>query len=695
MGRATAAAEHLEDALDDVTGSAKDATVAAGKAKDEVEDLGGAAKDTGQDLGRLRQDAERLDRQIDETTRGVRDLARAIAATSDEAERAKLLEKLGVEQGRLRQQVSIRRLIDFTDDRELNEQGMRIGARLADGVAQGFSTAGGPVTRALGNVFGTLPPQAQLGIGAALIGAATAAAPAIGAVVSGAVVGAAGAGGIVGGVALAAKDPRVAAAATDTGEVLSQALSRSASAFVPVTLDALGQVRGRVGVLEDDLERAFTSLARNVPEVADDFLAGAESAVDGFADAAERSGPILRTFGEIGREAGELVGDSLRLLAEQAPEAARALAALWGIFDLGTRAVVGTVAGLAEAYGWMEKVGALLSGDPLRMYALAASEKAAQEAGGGLSPELQRLIDKLTGTGVSANTAAVEVRTLGEYIDELTGKAISSEQAQSRLEGAIDAAAEAAKRNGDGIDANIPKQRANRDALIAIADAARTAADRILEETGSQEQAAAATERGRAKFLEVADAMGVSATEAKKLADRLFGIPASRTSTVKVLTDKATDEVIGFEKRLNQLDGRVVTVRTRFTAAGEYIPGVGTLTRRWGGITEHARDGLLREAAVYSPVAPARYAFAEPATGGEAFIPRFGDPDRSLGILQRAAKWYGAQVVPGGGAAAGGVQVIENHIEIGGEVVRVVRTTVAEGNRELRRRVSAGAGRQV
>jgi hypothetical protein len=47
---------------------------------------------------------------------------------------------------------------------------------------------------------------------------------------------------------------------------------------------------------------------------------------------------------------------------------------------------------------------------------------------------------------------------------------------------------------------------------------------------------------------------------------------------------------------------------------------------------------------VYSVRNPARYAFAEPATGGEAFIPRRGNRARSLSILEQAAAWYGAEV---------------------------------------------------
>jgi hypothetical protein len=51
---------------------------------------------------------------------------------------------------------------------------------------------------------------------------------------------------------------------------------------------------------------------------------------------------------------------------------------------------------------------------------------------------------------------------------------------------------------------------------------------------------------------------------------------------------------------------------------------------------------------VFSAQNPARYAFAEPATGGEAFIPKRGDYARSMAILREAASWYGAEVMSGG-----------------------------------------------
>jgi hypothetical protein len=110
---------------------------------------------------------------------------------------------------------------------------------------------------------------------------------------------------------------------------------------------------------------------------------------------------------------------------------------------------------------------------------------------------------------------------------------------------------------------------------------------------------------------------------------------------------------------------------------------------RWGGV-RYAEDGLLslRDAGIYSggPL----YGFAEPATGGEAFVPRRGDRDRSMGILSTAAGWYGAHVVPAaayrGGAGGGGGPV---HVTIPvtlldaqtGEVTRraIIRATLDRG----------------
>jgi TP901 family phage tail tape measure protein len=130
-----------------------------------------------------------------------------------------------------------------------------------------------------------------------------------------------------------------------------------------------------------------------------------------------------------------------------------------------------------------------------------------------------------------------------------------------------------------------------------------------------------------------------------------------------------------------------------------YKPTYGpAVPERWGGF-HPAATGSLRDAMIAGP--GTRYQWAEPETGGEAFVPRHGKHDRSMGILSKAAAWYGAKVTPAstgpawGGAKlqpAGGGQV---NITVRGEGVlsgmieatvdgRLVKVAQTVANRRVR-----------
>lgn len=81
-----------------------------------------------------------------------------------------------------------------------------------------------------------------------------------------------------------------------------------------------------------------------------------------------------------------------------------------------------------------------------------------------------------------------------------------------------------------------------------------------------------------------------------------------------------------------------------------------TLPNIRGGYYEHAESGLLRDAQVYAAVGTgARYAFAEPGTGGEAFVPKHGDVGRSRDIAGYVVNhWLGGSVNWGGNGGGGG-----------------------------------------
>ncbi|ATO14692.1 hypothetical protein CO540_13340 [Micromonospora sp. WMMA2032] len=699
MKRAEAAAEGLEDALDDVSGSARDAAGATGRATEATDDLGDSAKDTGRDLDRLRADAARLDRQIDETSSSIRELARQIAATSDEAERVDLTKKLHIDQRTLRQQLNLRELLEVeADDAAVGFAG-RFGARL-----------------------GPLMASAPLGSGAGAAGAALAAAmaPTLGAGVAGAVIGGSAGLGIIGGAVLAARDARVQAAGKDLGAFILGDLEKRASAFAPVLLDAMDDVRAGWSDMGEDLSRIFGASRLADPLVAG-MISGTKRIVAGIADAVDEADPVVNALGASFDRLGDAVGDTFSTLADDADEGASALNDL----TVATSNLIRTVGGIVhlaaavKGYAdnvdvaidrgrywledWMSSGGVLehfgiqldLTADgfragtaeaeayraattgvadaadfaTLKAAGLTDAQIIAADASGTYRLQTESATDATHGlaAGFADGSQSVEEFTarledMNAALYEHVNQNLSAEQANIRLEEAIDNAAEAAKDGAKkGIDPNTEAGRRNRLALLGIADAAVGSAEAILEQTGSQELASQATERGRAAFLRSATAMGVSKKEAIELANKLFGIPKEVETKADFQPDnkgvsdwKATLSGIPREIFTSARLRAIVDVDVRREQATE------ATGRRWGGVVEHAQWGRLREAQIAAPVSPARYAWAEPATGGEAFVPRFGNRERSLGILSRAARWYGQQMVPAGGGAGGAGQQITN-----------------------------------
>jgi TP901 family phage tail tape measure protein len=128
---------------------------------------------------------------------------------------------------------------------------------------------------------------------------------------------------------------------------------------------------------------------------------------------------------------------------------------------------------------------------------------------------------------------------------------------------------------------------------------------------------------------------------------------ARSTATELGLVGEAADSlghksvVIPVDADLSEWERKIQAV---YDTQGRVHVGSGVVVNRDGGVYDYAFAG--------GGVTPAhvavgtRYKYAEPETGGEAFVPRNGNRSRSLGILSTAAGWYGAAVVP---MATGGV----------------------------------------
>ena len=660
-------ARDAENATDKLADSVEDAGRAGAKASESTEHLGG-------NLDHLARDAQRLDGQIVKTKQGIRDLAREIARTSDAAQRAELSKKLNVEQRSARKLQKLRDLIDV-------DSGADLGVDLAAKASVSFAARFGPLL--------ARAPMAGMNPAALAIGAPIAAGlvTLVGTAVGGAIVGAAGIGGVVGGLKLAAKDPQVKAAGTELGEDLSAMLSRASLAFVPETLDAIDTIRDRALKLEPAFTRAFNAASRYVDPLLDGLLDAGENVMPGLTEAIEAAGPVIDSIADGLREIGDAVGDSFADLAPHADEGARALGLLFEAVEWGIRGTTALVVGLSELYSVGEKVGAWLSGDLPFFYALMT----AQEQAGGKSRDLTT---GLSGVGSAAGIAASKAMELYDALQILNGQQLTTNEAERAFQAAIDDARESFHGKTRDFQGATEKGREYGSALDNIAIKARTSAQAIFDQTGDIHKANGKINEGRTALYLQARQYGRTETEAWAYVNSVLSIPKRWSTDVRANTGQANGAITALKARIASIDRRIdIKAVMTTTYAGSYHSGQGYSSgMRWGGAVEHARDGLvrLRDAGIYSPAGPARYAFAEPATGGEAFIPKNGVRERSLGILDKAASWYGAtvrpQMAPAMVAAGGGSTVVNhyttlrvevpaaaNPAEVGREVVRVIR----------------------
>ena len=479
---------------------------------------------------------------------------------------------------------------------------------LGDESAEGFSAR---FAARLGPLIGSLPLSGPM-VAAVAAGAAIAA-PTLAGVIGAAMIGGGAGLGIVGGAAVAVRDQRVKNAGADLGQFILGDLEQRAADFVPVVLDGIDDIRAGWISLGPDISRIFAS-SRLVDPLVAGAVSGARRLIGGIADAVEEADPVVDAFGASLDRLGDSIGDQFTLLAGDADQAASAVEDLTTSIDNMIRVVGGLVHVGLVVKGWTDQLDVAIDKGRYWIEDNSYLAKSLRDVGVELdltadgfkkgTAEAEAMRRASIGTADAADFATLKAagmtdaqiaaadasgtyriqldaaraateRAAGQYastsqsVEEFTRRLdemnrtlgatysgnLSVEESNIRLEESIDRATEAAKKNGDGISANIPKQRANREALVGIANAALAAAEDIFAQTKSQELASAATERGRAAFLKTADQMGVNAREARNLANQLFGIPRDVSTKADFQPDNAG--VAAWKKTLSGIDRRI------------------------------------------------------------------------------------------------------------------------------------------
>ena len=281
-----------------------------------------------------------------------------------------------------------------------------------------------------------------------------------------------------------------------------------------------------------------------------------------------------------------------------------------------------------------------------------AANKLFGDDSGSLEIGLTRVAKAEAEMGKEAVSAATDLKKLTEAQRESIEKAFDLEEAQDRVKDSIVALREQLKQQREehvkgagSLDANTDAGRRNRESVRGLT---RDYQD-LIEKTAAEGKS---TQGLRDQLEKTLVSMGFSRDEARKYASALGTIPDVVTTKVKLEDEQAKKDARETHSELYRLFNKPIYQQIIVTGPGQ------TGGFRWGGITEHAQSGLLREAAMFRPQSPARYAFAEPGTGGEAFVPKHGNYGRSMSILSHAAGWYRASVTPGG---AGGGMVVNNY----------------------------------
>jgi len=178
-------------------------------------------------------------------------------------------------------------------------------------------------------------------------------------------------------------------------------------------------------------------------------------------------------------------------------------------------------------------------------------------------------------------------------------------------------------------------------AIMREAQASVEAARSSAEAQGKSLSASEAAGIQRAKLAELATQTGFTSNELKWLSAQLDN--AARQRDVQINTAQAIDNI----DRLIQKIRDLAAVGSVVGAAGSTIDvgvagALAGLSARNGAVTAYAKGGITPAHITRDQL----FKYGEPATGGEAFVPRKGDKKRSTAILGEAAGWYGMQVVP-------------------------------------------------
>jgi hypothetical protein len=273
----------------------------------------------------------------------------------------------------------------------------------------------------------------------------------------------------------------------------------------------------------------------------------------------------------------------------------------------------------------------------------------------------------------SLEDAIQKTGSLSAAWDGLTGKMRTSDETLLAAKESLDDVKQSFEENGDAINGNSLAALRNRVAMEKTAKMVVDAAQAYLDQTGDIAGASKMLKTYEDAAIKSTGATGKAKDAVQRFADKLYALPASRSVTIDV--------------------------KTRYTgAAGDPLGYAAYYAHAQGALVDYYAAGGMREdhAAQIAPAGAMRI-WAEPETGGEAYIPLAASKrSRSTGILRETNARMG---YPLGDSSAQSVNVTPSfdvmvylgNEQFHGATVKIIQKSpeaVALANREGEKRLA-------
>jgi len=456
--------------------------------------------------------------------------------------------------------------------------------------------------------------------------------------------------------------------------VLGEGRDITAWRDVTADLENMGYMLGRVQELNDDVWKRFTTETGGFRNAIKDT--GVQ-----LADLAANDLPAAQKAFRLLTEGQNLSDKQFVTLLETMPEYRDAL------IDIANKQKI-NISATDEAAANTVLLG-LAQGDGAKSSTEAADAYlAAADEADGLTDTLDGLIAKINeANGVGQDAVSQNI----DYQDSL--REVDAQIA------AIDKKTEGYSK---GISANTEAGAENLGMLNDLAASSQDAAKAQFDLDENAANYTATLEAGRKTLIDRAIDLGATADEAENLADQIYGIPDKVEIEAILETSKAKNALWDLQRRL-----------TNFTN-NRYVVDVGGNVRGLtnhadGGIVQFANGGMHESHVAQIARAGTVRVWAEPETGGEAYIPLAKSKRaRSNQVMAETAAVLGGVYIPGGaekfgdGGRAGGASEFgrapsidqSTQINITGGVGYDPTSIAREIAREKRKaNASAGIGR--